>query len=445
MAQRTGIQWRLLVCVVAVLSVAGCDLLDPVRPSVVPDVEVFGNLVSLAEQPDAPGEFVVQIKVSPPRLLEKASREEGDPPPPKDDALVARVVVTDDTVVLQRGLPGDVQEIAPGTELVVVPMAGTSRMRGTAELELWADALMDFDSYRRWRLPDLEIEDAVIRADATKINSDGIERGAVPVGDGSVLYFNARRRVPAEPGGAWQGAARDGLGEVVADGPPRIRTYRAERSDDGWSAPELVAFPGLDEAASVAVSWVADDELSCFVTVIQDAASPPWAGESRRRSADRPWGPVQPLEALGEGDAAGAHRLREGGAQLVFSSKRHGGGAEDLFILGDDGAIGRLELEVNSAGPEVNPRVGLGNQLFFTRGDRAMTLREGRVSEVRPGWPHRALVLEAAPTADGQWVFLTLISFAAGEPDLDLMVAPMDGDGTIGLPVPVDEWRPEIG
>jgi hypothetical protein len=90
MAQRTGIQWRLLVCVVAVLSVAGCDLLDPVRPSVVPDVEVFGNLVSLAEQPDAPGEFVVQIKVSPPRLLEKASREEGDPPPPKDDALVAR-------------------------------------------------------------------------------------------------------------------------------------------------------------------------------------------------------------------------------------------------------------------------------------------------------------------------------------------------------------------
>jgi CNT family concentrative nucleoside transporter len=440
MIQRSKVGWIALLCAVSVC--AGCDLLDPVRPSAVPDVEVFGNFVSLSEQPDAPGQFIVQIQVGPPRALERASEEEGEEPPPRSEGVVAKVLVTADTVVFQEGRPGDVEAISPGTEVVVVPMAGSSRMRGTTDLEVSAEAFMDFETYRRWRLPKLEGDALPIREDPAAINSDGVERGAVPVGDGSVLYFSARRRAPADADAPWQGARRDGLTDGTEASPPRMRSYRTEVQADGWTPPEVVGFAGLDEAVSVTVSWVAEDERSCLVTVVEGPGAPPWVGEAQRRAKTSSWGPVTRLDVLGEADAAGAHRLDQGGAQLVFASKRHGGAAEDLFILTHEDTVKRLDLEVNTASPEVHPRVGKANQLYFTRGDRAMTLRGDVVTEVRPGWPHRALVPEAAPTTDGRWVFLTVLSLAAGEPDMDLMVAPLGEDGAIGRPVPVDGWRP---
>ena len=59
--------------------------------------------------------------------------------------------------------PGLLEEIPSGTEIVVQPVSGTSEMYGSDDLRLEASMVMDFVSYRRWRLPKLEL-DVVVEA-----------------------------------------------------------------------------------------------------------------------------------------------------------------------------------------------------------------------------------------------------------------------------------------
>lgn len=426
------------------LATTGCDLLDPARPSLVEDVEVFGNLMSVGAPEEGGDAAIVKLQVGPPRALEKSAAEDDLEVPERSDGLIADVTVDADTVVLIQGLPGNLDDLSPGTELVAIPLAGTSRMRGVTELSLVAEALMDFDTYRAWRLPKLQRGEDPPRSDAGKINSDGVEMSPIPVGDGRVLYFSARMRASAVAEGEWLGAPRDGLVPEEGASGPVVRSYRAAWRDGGWSPPEPVTFPNLSEALVQEVSWVSEDELECLVT-IQTEDGPPWVGRSTRSSQARSWGPVERVEELGDSDAADGYRVPAQDGRIAFASRRHGGPAEDLFVVTPDGSFGRLDLEINTAAPETSPRVGPDNQLYFTRGDRAMRVVGSVAEEVRPAWPHRGLVLEASPTADGRFVFLTVVRLAPGHPDYDLMVAPLAEDGTVGLPQLVDDWSPVTG
>ncbi len=142
-------------------------------------------------------------------------------------------------------------------------------MAGSSHLFLEAAYLTDFSTYRRWQLPGLTSgqEENEPLEDPDRINSAGIESSPIPVGDGSVLYFAARIRLPEAPDGRWFGARREGLGEASAAAAPRVRSYRTELGADGWTPPRLVEIAGLAEAAEVRVTWVSEDESVCLVTV----------------------------------------------------------------------------------------------------------------------------------------------------------------------------------
>jgi hypothetical protein len=86
--------------------------------------------------------------------------------------------------------------------------------------------------------------------------------------------------------------------------------------------------------------------------------------------------------------------------------------------------------------------VGPDNELFFVRGDRQMMVAAGEVRPVRLPTPHRTVVSQAAPTGDGQWVFLCQPRYTPGELDQDIYVARWLGENRIGEAMSVDEWRP---
>lgn len=430
---------------VAVVLTAGCDLLNPDRPTVQGDTTLFGNLLDVDGPEGEEDAWWAKIRIGVPRALSKAEKEEGRPTPTVEEGLIADVRVTEETVVLVDGQPASVEDIAPGSEVVVEPVAGSTRMVGTSNITAEAAYLIDFETYRRWQLPRLAVpeDEAGIIEDPLLVNSAGVEHSPVPIGDGSVLYFAARLRSPALSDGRWLGARRDGLTEPEKDLPAVERSYRTELTEQGWSPPVLVEFEGLDGEITTRVSWVSPDETECLVTVeTVDGGS--WIGHAERQSISDPWGPVVRIEALGDDNAADGVYLAGSESKIVFTSNWSGNPQSDL-VLYDPSASETPQLlspPINSAGSEWAPRVGPGNELFFVRGDHQLVLIDGTIHQVRLPTPHRAVLTEAVPTADGSWIFLCRPEYRPVEADQNIWVARWVGGGRLGEAVPVDEWRP---
>jgi hypothetical protein len=428
------------VAVLAVLVAAlGCDLLDPNRPTSYPDTNVFGNLLEVSEPAPDTGVVTVTVRVGVPRLLADSEEQVGKPTPTVEDALVAEIAVSADTLVLFNGEAATLAALAPGREIAALPVPGTTRMVGSDRVLVDASHLMDFDTYRRWQLPRLATaEETAPSGDPARVNSSGVERSPVPAADGRVLYFAARWRAPALPGGSWHGVARDGLPAPDPDAAPAERTFRTEMGDDGWSVPELVTFPGIDGAVSQRVTWMAPDESLCLVSV-RAADGTSWIGRVER--SGETWSEPERLTELGDGVADGVF-LAGSRTKITFATAR--GGQSDLWLHDPkvEGSPLPREPRLNTAAEEVAPRTGPAGELYFTRDGRQLVLAGSSLLRVEVEGQHRALVSEANPTADGQWMFVTVPRFRPVEPDLDIRVAKVLADGRLGPPVAVDDWRP---
>jgi hypothetical protein len=430
------------VAMVALLLTCACDLVDPARPSAQPDVEVFGNLVEVTRDPGDPTRWLAQVQVGPPRALRAAEVDVGNPTPEVSKGLVATVTVGADTVVVAKDHPVALEDIDPGTEVVVLPVPGTTVVRGSTDLRVEAETLMDFATYRRWRLPKLVAEEVPDSDDPAAINSSGAEQAPVPVAGGTVLYFSAQLRPPVSAEDHWHGAFRGGLAAAGEAGNVRERSYRAQLADEGWTAPQLVVFPGLNEAARQRVSWVSEDETRCLVT-IEMPGEPPWVGVATRSAKAAPWGAVERNEAIGP-DARDAVYLTGSRTKIVFGSSRDGRERDDLFLYDPkvEGSPMALEPQICSFGAEWNPRTGPEGELYFCREDRQLVFKGGRVNALRLPGPHRIVFTQAAPTADGAWLFFCSPKYRPLVLDQDIYVAALGKDLQLGAPVPVDEWRP---
>ncbi len=428
--------------VVALLVVSGCDLVDPARPSAQPDTEVFGNLAEVSRSPDNPGQWILQIQVGSPRALRSAEEESGKPTPEVAKGLVATVTVTADTIVVADDLPVSLDAIDSGTEVVIVPVPGTTQMWGSSDLRLEADTLVDFKTYRRWKLPRLESDDEPVVDDPDRINTSGSELAPVPVQGGRVLYFSSHLRPPAAAGEEWYGTVREGLtvpeeGEALPEW-----SYRTEMGDAGWSVPERVVFPGLDGAVLTRVTWVNADETRCLVTV-GTPGEPPWVGLATRSGAASGWGEPEVVEEIGP-NARDAVYLTGSTSKVLFASNRGGRERDDLFLFdpkAEEGAM-PLQPQICTFGNEWNPRTGAKGELFFCRENQQLAFVGGSVRPLRLPGEHRTLFTQAASTEDGKWLFFCMPKFRPVMMDDDIYVAPLGEDLALGEPVPVDDWRP---
>ncbi len=432
-------------CVVLMVACGlGCGLVDPERPVPYPDEPVYGNLLEV-EQVPGEARWTVRVRPGVPRALSHAKEAEGRATPVVEKGMSAVVEVGESTVVLAGGRPAEIEKLSPGTEVVVLPMAGTTTMVGGTTIQMTASYLLDFDTYRRWRLPNLvEGEDATEGAEpegSRRVNTAALETSPVPLAGGRVLYFSSRLRLPVEPSEPLIGPRRPGLEPAGGGATLRERTYRTERSSDGWSEAELVVFPGLDEVDVARVTWVNEEETVSLVTV-RPSAEPPWLGRATRASASAAWSPVEPLRPVEEGYAEDGTYLAGSKTKYLFVARPPAAIQTDLVLfdpkLADLPQL--LAPNVNTAGDEWCPRVGPVGQLLFCRGDHQLLLAGGTVRPLRLPGPHRRLLSQANPTRDGKWVFFCMPRFTPVELDQDLFVAPWGEDGTLGEPVAVDDW-----
>lgn len=425
----------------ALLLISACDLVNPARPEPYPDTTLFGNLLEADTPEGQDSEWTVTVRIGVPRVLAAAEEAEGKPTPTVDKGVIASVEVGPETTVVVDGRPALVEDLAPGTEVAVVPVPGTTRMIGTEQIEVDAAMLLDFASFRRWQLPRLGDGGGPPEEDPAKINSAGMEKLPFPIGDGTVLYFVARLRPPAEREGRWSGARRDGLTAPGSDARPALsRSYRTELGDDGWSAPEPVVLPGTEAADSVEVTWVADDETSCLATVLEDGAVS--VVRSKRRSARDPWGEVEAVETIGP-EARTPSYLAGSATRMVFAA--HSARGDTDLMLWDStnpDTPAPLEPRINTSADEWAPRVGPDNELLFMRADRQLALWGGELTPLRLEGHHRTMIREAIPTGDRRWIFFTMPRYTPAELDLDIFVSEWLGKGRLGTAVPADEWRP---
>ena len=427
---------------IALVFVTACDLVDPARSTLQPDEEVFGNLLDAERSPDDPSQWIARIQAGTPRALRAAEEESGRPTPTVEKGLMVTVTVGPDAIVVAGDRPALLDEIDPGTEVVVIPIAGTTRMYGSSDLRLEAATLMDFATFRRWRLPNLSSTEIEVVENPALINSDGAEIAPIPVGNGEVLYFSAHLRPPAKEGDSWHGAHREGLVNLDEEIIPRERTFRTELVGGDWTQPRLVQFPGLEEAARVRVTWVSDDEKSCLVTVASPG-EPPWIGRATRSKAGVAWGEPDRLEYLGN-DAQDGVYLTGSGTKIVFASMRDSRDRSDLFLYDPKNEDSPLPLEpqISTLGGEWSPRTGPRGELFFCREDRQLIFSGGQVRPLRLPGRHRIPFTQATLTSDGRWLFFCMPKYRPLDPDQDIYVASFGEDLKIGEPIPVDAWRP---
>ncbi len=381
----------------AALLLVSCGVVDPNRPTPQADTNVFGGLLDVAPAADRPGAFLARIRVYPPRELTRAEQEVGRPTPTIEESVIAEVTVDPDTVVLVDGRAGSLEGLTPGTEVAVLPAAGSMRMIGTTRVLLDASFFMDFSTYHRWQLPALGTPPEEPEADPAHVNSPGVEHAPVPLSGGRVLYFAAHLRPPWKPGGPFVGARRPGMPEPREGTPPVERTYRTELGKDGWAPPEPVALPGVEKAAVVRISWVNEGETVCLVTV-GDPGGGSWVGRAERSRNDRPWGPVQRIPGV-EGEAAADAVYLAGSSTMVAFSRSVTVGNSDLYMLNPKqmAEAKPLDPRINTPGPEWCPRVGPTNQLFFCRGQRQLIYAQGIVDALRVPGSFRKVLTEANP------------------------------------------------
>jgi hypothetical protein len=431
-----------LTTLVLLLVSGGCDVVDPTRSTAQPDAEVFGNLLGVERSEDEPDTWTMRVQIGTPRSVRSADEDTGKPTPEVEDGLVATIRVGADAMVVADDRPALLEEIASGTEVVVLPMAGTTRMFGSSDLRLDAATVMDFESYRLWRLPKLGSEDVAAVEDPAMINSSGAEISPVPVAGGRVLYFAAHLRPPTTADEEWIGARREGLASPEAGARAIERSFRTELTDEGWSAPEPVHFPGLEEAQQLRVTWVNADESVCLVSVVMpDEAS--WIGRAARSGSRAPWSTPERLDDLGA-DARDGVYLTGSSTKVVFVTNRGSGNQSDLFFFDPkvEGSPAPLEPPIFTSGNEWNPRTGPEGELLFNRGDRQLLFKSRQIRPLRLPGPHRVPLTRCAPTDDGQWIFFCMPKFRTPEMDEDIYVASLSDDYTLGEPVPVDDWRP---
>ncbi|HHQ48863.1 MAG TPA: hypothetical protein ENK19_08290 [Acidobacteria bacterium] len=439
---KTFTRWSLVA--LAIVAAAGCNMVNPDRPTPQPDTIVFGNLLQVTPVKNAEGTVRVDLRVGAPRLLVNEQEKQGRPTPSLQGGTEGVVTAGPDTVVVLSG-GRSLKDLPGGTEMVAIPIPGTTRMVGTKKVLVDAAYLMDFTTYRRWRLPKLEPgSETPPTDDPSRINSAGIEHAPVPLHGGTVLYFTARYRRPWKPGGAVYGARRAGLPDPAKGGGIVDRPFRTALKGTGWSEPKAVVFPKMDEKTSYEISWVDADETRCLVTV-----TPPkgvsWVAVSSRPKATAPWGKLQRMEALGKEDARDAVYLAGSHTMVVFSTARSG--SQDLFLLSPKKSANPMPLDprINTPGSEWCPRVGPKNELLFCRGDRQLLYVGGVVRPIRLPGAFRKVLTEANPTHDGSWVFFCRPSYTPVDQDQNIWVARWSPDGKLGEPVAVDQWRPDTG
>lgn len=438
---RMGSPLRWAVTLAAVMTAAACNMVNPDRPVPQPDTIVYGNLLDVKPGAEGEGSVVVHLRVGAPRLLVKEQQKEGRPTPAVEGGLEAEVTAGPDTVlVLAEGRSLD--DLPAGTEMVAIPVAGTTRMIGTEKVLVDAAYLVDFASYRHWKLPKLEQGASPPPVeDPARINSAGIERAPVPLAGGRVLYFSARYRRPWQPDGHYFGARRPGLPDPEQANGAIQRPYRTELQHEGWSKPAPVAFFGVEDTTSVEVSWVNPEETRCLVTVTPPEGVP-WVGVATRKSGTSPWGGIERVEGLGKEDAQDGVFLAGSSKMIVFSTQRSG--SPDLFLLSPKKSPQPMPLDprINTPGSEWGPRVGPKNELLFCRENHQLLYVGGVVRPVRLPGAFRTVITEANPTRDGAWVFFCRPQYTPVEQDQDIWVASWSADGKLGQPKAVDEWRP---
>jgi hypothetical protein len=438
MMRRVGARFLIVLPVL----VAGCGVVDPARPTSQPDTEVFGNLLDVERSSEDPATWTARIKVGTPRAVRSAEEAIGNPTPEVEKGLIATVTVGPETVVVVGDRPAHLEDVDSGTEVVVLPVIGTTRVYGSDDLRLEASTVMDFATYRRWRLPKLGPGNEVEVDDPVMINSSGVEMAPVPVAGGTVLYFSAHLRPPATAEEGWHGALREGL-VVPEDGMAAVeRSYRSELGKAGWSAPELIRFPGLENAIQVRVTWVGSDETVCLVTVVM-AGESPWVGRSTRARATGAWGAPERLDVLGA-DARDAVFLAGSKTKIVFVSNRGAGAQSDLFLYDPKVEESPLPLEpqICTFGNEWGPRTGPQGELLFCRAERQLIFKGGQVRALRLPGPHRIQFNQAAVSDDGRWLFFCMPTYRLPEFDENIFVSSFADDLSLGDPVPVDDWRP---
>lgn len=431
--------------ILAAILALGCDALRVQKPTPQPDTTVYGTLMGVESAPEQPEAKVLRIKVGMPRVLAGKRAEEGRPAVPKaEEGLIALAAVTPDTVAVFEGRPvPDLGRFKPGMDVVVLPSPGTTTLEGTQLLHVRAALVTDFASFRAWRLPKaLPGDTATPPGDPGRINSPGVEHAPVPVRNGRVLYFSAHLRRPWKKDGEWIGARRPGLPVPTGDRPAVERTYRTELKGSGWTPPQPVVFPGLDDALTVRVSWMNDDETLCLVSV-RGADGNRWVGRSERASAGKPWGGVERLKEAGEGSAEDAVFLAGSRTSFAFTTDR--GGSLDIYLFYPKRSSEPQPLDprIDTVGNEWAPRTGPKNELLFCRGDRQLLYVKGVARPMRIEAPLRIPVTEANPTRDGKWIFACLPHYTPLDMDQDIVVMHWLGPTKLGDPVPVDQWRPE--
>lgn len=430
-----------------VLVASGCGLQDVDTPVPQPDTVIFGRVAAITPVAGDEAATEVEIVAGLPETMSNALKADGRPVPQLGKDLKVLVKVTSDSLCVADMAPTDIDAFRVGHEVAVVPLSGTSAMVGSKKLLATAAEFFLFSAYQvRYLAGSLEAlqPEMLGSEDPARVNSGGAEVSPLPLAGGKVLYFAAGLTASPRPDlrTAPVGALRPGMGTREVPAPWAVggfRPYRTELGKNGWMPPQPVVLEGIPEDASARFTWVRQSETEGLVEV-RTIAGERQLWEVRRDDPRRPWTALRRLDLPSGGNVGDAQRFGPEMGYLIWTA--YEADSSDLWLQepGKEGQV--LEPRINTLGPEYAPRVGPKAILYFCRGDRQLLFAGQVVREVRLPGKQRRPLLEAAPTADGAWMFCRIPRYAAGQVDWDLAVVPMR-DGSWGAPVPVDDWRPE--
>lgn len=437
---------RVAVGLVMALLGTGCGLQDVNTPVPQPDTTIFGRIAGITPVPGEEGSVEVEVQAGLPESMSNVLLRDGRPVPQLEKDLKVLLKVTSETLCVADYLPADIDAFRIGQEVAAVPVPGSSAMVGSKKLLVTASELLVFSAFQaRYLAGALEKLPPEITepSDPARINSAGSELSPLPLFGGKVLYFAAGLVPSARPDlhPSPVGAFRAGMGtpeKPLAWAVGGYRPYRVEWAKEGWGKPEPVQFSGIPDDASARLTWVRKDEGACLVeALLVSGERQLWA--ARRDEGSKGWGALDRV-TLPSGNTVGdAQRF---GPELNFVIwTAYEPETSDLWLQSPDKPAQILEPRINTLGPEYSPRVGPKAILYFCRGDRQLLFENQVVREVRLPGKQRRPLLEAAPVADGSWVFCRIPRYTPGQLDWNIAVVPRQGEGW-GAPVLVDAWKP---